>query len=189
MKTISNWVLFLTTLAALVYVNLYAWQGQQIKTRGEILFLELAPIDPLSLVQGQYMRLRFGVEQSYAATLEDQQVIQNSLGDALGIIELDSNRVGTLSGLLNKSDRSRRHQQRGDFLLLQLHAQLGESPRDSNTQQTYSIKIKQNSFLFQENTEDRYVQAKYGMFRVKENGCYILVNLADEHLRPLTPRP
>jgi uncharacterized membrane-anchored protein len=50
MKTISNWVLFLTTLVALVYVNLYAWQGQQIKTRGEILFLELAPIDPLSAI-------------------------------------------------------------------------------------------------------------------------------------------
>lgn len=189
MKTTSNWVLVLTTLVAIVYVNLYAWQGQQIKTRGEILFLELAPVDPLSLVQGQYMRLRFGIEKPYATTLEDQQVIQNSVGDVLGIIELDSNRVGTLSGLLGKTDSSRRHQLRGDFLLLQVQAQLGESPRDSDTQQTYSIKIKQNSFLFQENTEDRYTRAKHGMFRVHKDGRYVLVDLADEQLRPLTPRP
>ena len=62
MNKISHWVLVLTALLAIAYVNLNAWQSQQIKLRGEILFLELAPVDPLSLVQGQYMRLRFGIE-------------------------------------------------------------------------------------------------------------------------------
>ena len=55
--------------------------------------------------------------------------------------------------------------------------------------ESYAIRIEQNSFLFQENTEDRYAEAKYGMFRVEEDGRYILVDLADEHLRPLSPQP
>jgi uncharacterized membrane-anchored protein len=188
MKKISNWALVLTAALALVYVNLNAWQSQQIKLRGEILFLELAPVDPLSLVQGQYMRLRFGIEKRYDTTQEDYQIIQNNRGNGLAIINLDSRRIGTLTGLL-APNQWRQQRNRDDTVLLQIHAQSVALPRVLTPFGTHSIRIKQNSFLFQENTEDRYAQAKYGMFRVRENGLYILVDLADEDLRPLTPQP
>ncbi len=188
MNKISHWVLVLTALLAIVYVNLYAWQSQQIKLRGEILFLELAPVDPLSLVQGQYMRLRFGIEKRYDSTPQDQQVIQNSRGDVLAIIDLDSKRIGTLTGLLATS-QWQQQRNRGNTVLLQVHAQLLDSRSESAPFGFHSIRIQQNSFLFQENTEDRYAKAKYGIFRVHENGHYILVDLADEQLRPLTPQP
>ena len=182
MNKISNWVLVLTAVLALVYVNLNTWQSQQIKLRGEILFLELAPVDPLSLVQGQYMRLRFEIEKSYDSTHEDQGAIQTSRGNVLAIINLDDKRIGTLTGLL--APNQRQQQPHGDDnLQLQVHAR----PEDS--MESYAIRIEQNSFLFQENTEDRYAEAKYGMFRVEEDGRYILVDLADEHLRPLSPQP
>ena len=100
MNRISHWVLVLTALLAIAYVNLNAWQSQQIKLRGEILFLELAPVDPLSLVQGQYMRLRFGIEKRYDTTQEDYRIIQNNRGNGLAMISLDSKRIGTLTGLL-----------------------------------------------------------------------------------------
>ncbi len=183
MNKISNWVLVLTAVLALVYVNLNTWQSQQIKLRGEILFLELAPVDPLSLVQGQYMRLRFAIEKRYDSTPEDQEVIQNGHGNVLAVISLDDKRIGTLTGLL--APNRRQQQQHGDDTLeLQVHTRLFDFDTGS-----YWIHIKQNSFLFQENTEDRYAEAKYGMFRVEEDGRYILVDLADEHLRPLSPQP
>ena len=188
MNKISHWVLVLTALLAIVYVNLNAWQSQQIKLRGEILFLELAPLDPLSLVQGQYMRLRFGIETRYDTTQEDYQIIQNNRGNGLAIINLDSRRIGTLNGLLT-TNQWRQQQNRGDTILLQVHAQLLDSRSESAPFGFHSIRIQQNSFLFQENTEDRYAKAKYGIFRVHENGRYILVDLADEQLRPLTPPP
>jgi uncharacterized membrane-anchored protein len=182
MKTISNWVLVLTAALAIVYVNLNAWQSQQIKLHGEILFLELAPVDPLSLVQGQYMRLRFGIEKRYDSTQEGYQIIQNNRGNGLAIINLDSRRIGTLTGLL--APNLWQQQPHGsDTLLLQVHVQ------DTEPDGSYVIRIQQNSFLFQENTEDRYAQAKYGMFRVQEDGRYVLVDLADEQLRPLSPQP
>jgi uncharacterized membrane-anchored protein len=182
MNKITNWVLILTALLAIAYVNLNAWQSQQIKLRGEILFLELAPVDPLSLVQGQYMRLRFGIEKRYDTTQEDYQIIQNNRGNGLAIINLDSRRIGTLTGLL--APNQWKQQPHGiDTMLLQVHVQHTE-PEGS-----YVIRIQQNSFLFQENTEARYAQAKYGMFRVHKDGRYILVDLADEDLRPLSPQP
>ena len=183
MNKISNWVLVLTAVLALVYVNLNTWQSQQIKLRGEILFLELAPVDPLSLVQGQYMRLRFAIERKYQPTPEDKEVIQNGHGNVLAVISLDDKRIGTLTGLL--APNRRQQQPHGDDTLeLQVHTRLFDFDTGS-----YWIHIKQNSFLFQENTEDRYALAKYGMFRVHEDGRYVLVDLADEHLRPLTPKP
>ena len=180
MNKISNWVLVLTATLALVYVNLNAWQSQQIKLRGDVLFLELVPVDPLSLVQGQYMRLRFEIEKRYNATSEDQQVIQNAHGNVLAVISLDNKRIGTLTGLLAPNQ----WQQHGDGTLqLQVHAQ------QTDSEDSYVVRIEQNSFLFQENTEDRYGHAKYGMFRVHKDGQYVLVDLADKHLRPLTPQP
>ncbi len=179
MNKISNWVLVLTAALALVYINLNAWQSQQIKLSGDVLFLELAPVDPLSLVQGQYMRLRFEIEKRYNATSEDQQVIQNGHGDVLAMISLDAKRIGTLTGLRSPTQWQQQH---GDGTLqLQVHVQHTDSDG------SYDIRIQQNSFLFQENTEDRYAHAKYGMFRVHKDGQYVLIDLADENLRPLTP--
>ena len=188
MNKISKWVLILTSLLAIAYVNLNAWQSQRLKIHGEILFLELAPVDPLSLVQGQYMRLRFGIEKRYDSTQEDSQIIQNNRGNGLAIINLDSRRIGSLTGLLSPT-QWQQQPHGSDTLLLQVHAQSVDLPRDSTSFGTHSIRIQQNSFLFQENTEDRYAHAKYGMFRVHKDGRYVLVDLADEQLRPLSPQP
>ena len=181
MKKLSHLTLILTTLLAIIYVNVYAWQSQQIKLRGKILFLELAPVDPLSLVQGQYMILRFGIEKEYDATQEDQHIIENSRGNVLAIINLDNRRIGTLTGL-KAIDQWQQQPNPNGTLLLQVHAW------HTNSDESYTIQIQQNSFLFQENTEDRYTEAKYGMFRVQENGQYVLTDLADKHLRPLTAK-
>ena len=52
---------------------------------------------------------------------------------------------------------------------------------------TYYVHLQQRSFLFEENQERRYQNARLGIFRVKENGDYVLVDLADKDFRPLTP--
>lgn len=179
MNKISNSVLLLTAVLALIYVNLNAWQSRQIKLRGETLFLELAPVDPLSLVQGQYMRLRFEIEKGYDATQEDQDTIDNAHGIVLATLDLDNKRIGTLTGLLPINQQ----QQTDGTLQFRVRARL------INSESSYLIRIEQNSFLFQENTEDRYAEAKYGLFRVNEDGRYVLVDLADKHLQLLTPQP
>ena len=50
----------------------------------------------------------------------------------------------------------------------------------------YKIRIDQKQFLFRENMEDRYRNAKYGYFRVASDGSYQLIDLADENLNLLS---
>ena len=50
----------------------------------------------------------------------------------------------------------------------------------------YRINVEQESFLFKENTEKKYEEAKYGVFRVGPDGDFVLVDLADKDLNKLT---
>ncbi len=47
----------------LIAVNLSIVAKERIKTGGELVYLELAPVDPRSLMQGDYMALRFAIAQ------------------------------------------------------------------------------------------------------------------------------
>ena len=48
----------------LVAVNGSIVAKERIKTHGERIYLELAPVDPRSLMQGDYMALRFALAES-----------------------------------------------------------------------------------------------------------------------------
>ncbi|MAS91429.1 MAG: hypothetical protein CMO56_06020, partial [Verrucomicrobiales bacterium] len=51
----------------------------------------------------------------------------------------------------------------------------------------YKIDVSQNSFLIEENTQEKYEEkAKYGVFKVGPDGDYVLVDLADKDLNKLT---
>lgn len=50
-------------LLVLVAVNISIVAKERIKTHGERIYLELAPVDPRSLMQGDYMALRFRIAE------------------------------------------------------------------------------------------------------------------------------
>ena len=54
-------VIVAATLIVLVAVNGSIVAKERIKTHGERIYLALAPVDPRSLMQGDYMALRFAV--------------------------------------------------------------------------------------------------------------------------------
>lgn len=47
-----KWLILLCAPLILAVVNLAIWQNETLIEHGEILFLELAPVDPRSLMQG-----------------------------------------------------------------------------------------------------------------------------------------
>jgi len=59
------WVVRVCTVAALalvvVSVNASIFAKERIRSQGERIYLELAPVDPRSLMQGDYMALRFEI--------------------------------------------------------------------------------------------------------------------------------
>ena len=54
-----NIILFLSAAVILVLVNYSIWQREALISSGRTVLLELAPVDPRSLMQGDYMSLRF----------------------------------------------------------------------------------------------------------------------------------
>ncbi len=56
-----KWLILLCALLILAVVNFSIWQNEQLIKDGETVLLELAPVDPRSLMQGDYMALRFAM--------------------------------------------------------------------------------------------------------------------------------
>ena len=198
----STIVLLVTALASLGYVNGIAWYYATIRSEGTLVYLELAPVDPLSLVQGQYMQLRFKLEQD-GTELHEEDLEPFTLdpnADVLAVLELDNNRIGTVTRLI-PSNLANTMTERFDnefgstgyaLLSIEVNDEFRSLVARSRHQRpdhapSVSIKLRQNSFLFEENTPDRYEQARYGILRVTAGGDYILVDLAGADLLPLTP--
>ena len=197
----STLTLLLTGILSLVYVNGIAWRYATIRNEGTIVYLKLAPVDPISLVQGQYMQLAFDIE-SWNDDLQDKDLrlfAANPNAGVLAVLKLDANQVGTVSRLIPENpspsilkELNREYGSSG-YALLSVevdsefrHHIRNQSSNPDNEPPTTSIRLRQNSFLFKENTPEQYDQARYGIFRVTRNGKYVLVDLAGEDFRAMT---
>lgn len=83
-------ILILTTLLLLSAVNVTIYQREELIHAGRLVLLELAPVDPRSLMQGDYMALRFKVvEQAF-----NRENIE-TLDDGYLVVTLDERNVAT----------------------------------------------------------------------------------------------
>ncbi|UYO75286.1 GDYXXLXY domain-containing protein [Halomonas qinghailakensis] len=57
----NRWIVIVATAVVLAVVNWAIWQKEHHLAEGEIVYLELAPVDPRSLMQGDYMALSFAL--------------------------------------------------------------------------------------------------------------------------------
>lgn len=143
-------------------INYSIYAKERIKRDGEIVYLELAPVDPRSLMQGDYMALRFVVANSIRtrrATAEKEQFSSNRTV----AMHVDGRRIATL----------------------------GENGADGSLQLRYRVRngeiwLGTNAYFFEEGTASRFVGARYGEFRVdRDSGEAILVGLRGADLEPL----
>jgi uncharacterized membrane-anchored protein len=150
----------LVVVAALLVLSAvnYSIVGKESVIRsGETVYLELVPVDPRSLMQGDYMALRFrlaeDIEAARNATFPD---------DARSApLRLDERRVATLVPLA------------GDLAIdFKIH--------------NGRVWLGTNAYFFAEGSAERYNGARYGVFRVRRSdGEAVLVGLADEDLNEL----
>ncbi len=155
-------VILLAGLVLLAFVNFGIYQRERLLTDGAVVLLRLSPVDPRSLVQGDYMRLNFEVaDQAFrpAATA--------ARADGRIVVRLDSNRIARFA----RFDDGRR-------------------PAPGEIALRYRIRGGQpnfatNAFFFEEGSADRYAGAAYGEFRVGPGGDMILTGLRGPRLEPL----
>ena len=60
----------LAAVATLAAVNVAIWQKEALIAEGRPVYVELAPVDPRSLIQGDYMRLNFRLPEDIEHQLD-----------------------------------------------------------------------------------------------------------------------
>ncbi|MGN5172270.1 GDYXXLXY domain-containing protein [Aeromonas sp. 102P] len=156
--------LLLSGLAILAGINATVWRYEHAMSSGEVVLLRLAPVDPRSLMQGDYMRLNYEIAREL--TSRDARATQNKGSDTL-VIRLDAHQVATLVAD-GKPDRLA-----SDERLLQVH----KSERQ--------WQIGPDAYFFEEGTGGQYEAARYGEFRLQADGKTLLVGLRDEAYQPI----
>lgn len=156
--------LLLSGLAILAGINATVWRYEHAMSNGEVVLLRLAPVDPRSLMQGDYMRLNYEIAREL--TSRDAQTTQNKGSDTL-VIRLDAHQVASLVAD-GKPDRLA-----SDERLLQVH------------QSERQWQIGPDAYFFEEGTGEQYEAARYGEFRLQADGKTLLVGLRDEAYQPI----
>lgn len=156
--------LLLSGLAILAGINATVWRYEHAMSSGEVVLLRLAPVDPRSLMQGDYMRLNYEIAREL--TSRDARTTQNKGSDTL-VIRLDAHQVASLVAD-GKPDRLA-----SDERLLQVH------------QSERQWQIGPDAYFFEEGTGEQYEAARYGEFRLQADGKTLLVGLRDEAYQPI----
>lgn len=154
-------VVLFTTVAILTGVNWRIAKFEELLNHGQVVRFALAPVDPRSLMQGDYMVLEYAISRDVLSALAPQQIKGQLL------LALDEQKVARFVGFYTNQALGK------DQLRVQFRVHGNQ------------IKLASNSFFFEEGQAEHFNAAKYGEFKVNEQGELLLVNLLDEHLQPL----
>jgi len=163
-------ILILVNLVILLGFFHYSMvQKERILDKGTLVLLRLAPVDPRSLMQGDYMNLRY--EIATPAEIERSAGIDPDKIPARGyyVVTLDS-------GIIARCVRLQTTRQ---------PLQTGEHLIEYTAKEYWNIRIGAESFFFEEGKADKYAQAKFGGLRIDEKGHSVLVGLYNEQRRLL----
>lgn len=157
----TKWISVAMMLFVLGAVNFSIVKKEQVLASGKLVLLQLAPVDPRSLMQGDYMRLRFALENE---AFRDMPTLNEA---GFITVNVDGNNVGQYAGFYH-----------GETLAAN-QVKMQYRVRDA------SVKFATNAFFFQEGTAHLYEKARYGEFRVASNGELLLNNLRDKDYKIL----
>jgi len=157
----------LVAAGAACIVVLCGWSilsKEYILRTGRTVLVRIAPVDPRSLVQGDYMTLAFELPQRRpsraASAFGGPQPV------AIGRVGADN--VVTFTEIVLK-----RPQLASDSVAIALNIKNG------------NFVVGSDAWFFTEGTADKWAGARYGIFRVTADGTALLAGLADEARRPI----
>lgn len=165
MNKLSKAGVLIVAFMLLGVINFAVWQYEQTLAKGETILLELAPVDPRSLMQGDYMALNFALAQEIQQELRPSKDRQPLV--RLAVVELNDQGVAKLVSLDSQQP----------LLANQYYIQYRERNR--------RIHLGTNAFFFQEGTAEQYESAKYGLFKVNTQGEMLLTRMLDENFQAL----
>jgi uncharacterized membrane-anchored protein len=153
----------LSALAVLAVANAGIWQKEDLIAHGQPVYVEMAPVDPRSLMQGDFMRLNFRLPDAVQAgrggllTSERPRVVaRRDVRGVATVLHLDEGAA-----------------LQADELRIEL------TPKDGRWV------LVSDAWFFSEGEGQRWAAAKYAEFRVDAKGRALLVGLRGATLDPL----
>ena len=156
----KNIIFFITAGIVLAVVPFLIIQKETTLAEGRTMLLRLGPRDPRSLMQGDYMVLRYGMVDEVP---NDQLQSKGTL-----VVKLDTNNVASFVRV-HKDEPL----QEGEYLL---------AYRNRG-----GLRLGAESFMFQEGHAKLYDRAKFGELKVDKKGSSVLAGLCDSEFKPLKP--
>ena len=153
-------------LAILVLANHSIYSRERLIAEGRVVLLELAPVDPRSLMQGDYMALSFRASNEAFG-----RRAREDLADGHIVLQMDASGVGKFKRLDDGT------------------ALAADEVRIRYRVREDQVKFATNAYFFQEGTAKEYERARYGEFRVAPDGECLLTGMRGAKLEPLGPSP
>ena len=165
-------IAIVSLIVTLCAVNWSITNKEKHLSDGKTIYLELAPLDPRSLMQGDYMALRFKMAneiQRALPTTRNEQVSQKEISNSDGnvVVTLNEQNVATYSRI-----------DKGEALT-------DEEMKIQYRVRNNKVKFATNAFFFQEGNAKIYQPARYGQFKVNDNGELLLASMYDKDLQEL----
>ena len=169
MKPIVSRVLIaLGALLVLVAVNFAIAGKERVRRDGEVVYLQLEPVDPRSLMQGDYMALRFALVREIESRDGDAKADRAAREGQvmLAPVTLDDQRIATLAPAGAT----------GTAVPLKLRYRIRGG----------QVWLGTNAFFFEEGSAERFTGARFGEFRVdRDSGEAVLVGLRNDKLEAM----
>jgi uncharacterized membrane-anchored protein len=167
---LQKWTLALISCGALLVLgvaNYDVLKKEQVIENGQKIYVALAPRDPRSLMQGDYMALNFGFPPEIQTTLDrgDESGMQVR---AMVVARLDARGVASVLRVATAQEALAAGEIRLPLKRLQ-----------------HRWVLVSDAFYFPEGEGKPLQAARFGEFRVLPDGRALLVGLADEQLQPL----
>lgn len=140
------------------------WRYERILAHGAVVRLELAPVDPRSLLQGDYMDLDYALNRDLPISNRWHAPVVRTAR-----LHVDAERRATR--VTAPAPTTPAGADEVDVTLR--HARFGRQT------------LAPTAFFFQQGTAQRLEDARWGELRVAPDGTALLVRLLDERLQPL----
>lgn len=140
------------------------WSAERILSHGRLIYVALAPVDPRSMIQGDYMAVAFDVHRLPPAW--------ELHGEFDVVATLDSRSVATIQSIAQPAAKVG-----NDEILLRVRTKTNRSAT--------RWFIGSDAWFFEEGQSERFAKARFGAFRIGSNGRPLLVGLTDENLHLL----
>lgn len=162
-------ILFLINLVVLLLViNFQIYSKEETLAKGDLVLLKLAPVDPRSLLQGDYMRLNYAITRDSTGNFWEENKKMPTRG--YFVVKLDKNKVAQKVRIQTETTPLNQ----GELLIRYFR-------------NDWQIRLGAESYFFQEGQAQKFEKAEYGGIRVAKNGESILIGLYDQKFQWIKP--